>query len=201
MSEPRAPGSGHHAPAATGGARPAAFLDRDGTLIRDAHYLRDPALVELLPGVPDQLRRLTAAGFALVVVTNQSGIARGLLTEADYAAVRARLDELLAAHGVRLEASYHCPHHPDHGGPCECRKPGTLLYRRAIRELRLDPTRGVWIGDRWRDVSPAGPLGGRGILVPGADTPPDEVDRARAEAEVAESLRAAVDLVLPRRPG
>lgn len=176
--------------------RPAAFLDRDGTLIHDAHYLRDPSLVRLLPDVAAPLRRLADAGHALVVVTNQSGIARGLLSEMDYQAVRARLDALLAAEGIALDASYHCPHEPERSGPCECRKPGTLLHRRAAQDLGLDLTRSLFIGDRLRDVAPARALGGRGILVPSVDTPDDERERAAREAELAPTLRDAVALVL-----
>lgn len=179
--------------------RPAAFLDRDGTLIHDAHYLRDPALVRLLPDVAAPLRRLRDAGYALVVITNQSGIARGLLTEQDYLAVRDQLDALLAAEGVTLEASYHCPHEPERSGPCDCRKPGTLLHRHAARDLGLDVTRSVFIGDRFRDVAPALALGGRGILVPSVDTPSDEIARAEREAELAVSLHEAVARVLDSR--
>lgn len=177
--------------------RPVAFLDRDGTLIRDAHYLRDPALVELLDGVPAALRALADAGYASVVVTNQSGIARGLLSEQDYVTVRDRLDALLAGEGVRLTASYHCPHHPELSGSCDCRKPGTRLHRLAAAEHGLDLARAIYIGDRWRDIAPARELGGVGILVPSPDTPPDEIERARTEAQVAPSLRDAVALVLP----
>lgn len=180
----------------SGAARPVAFLDRDGTLIRDAHYLRDPAKVELLDGVPAALRALAAAGYATIVVTNQSGIARGLLSELDYLAVRDRLDALLAAEGVTLTASYHCPHHPEISGPCECRKPGTRLHRLAAAEHGLDLARAVYIGDRWRDIAPAHELGGRGVLVPSVDTPPEELERARSEARVAASLQEAVALVL-----
>lgn len=180
---------------------PVLFLDRDGTLIRDAHYLRDPALVALLPGVGAALRRFRDARYALVVVTNQSGIARGLIGEGDYIAVRDRLDALLDAEGVTLAATYHCPHHPEHGAPCGCRKPGTLLFERALRELPLDPSRAVLVGDRWRDIAPARRLGARGILVPSPETPPGDVDRARAEAEIADSLDAVADLVLPARGG
>lgn len=176
--------------------RPAAFLDRDGTLIHDAHYLRDPALVRLLPNIAAPLARLRRAGYALVVITNQSGIARGLLTEQDYAAVRDRLDALLAEEGVTLDGSYHCPHEPARSGPCECRKPGTLLHRRAASDLALDVNRSLFIGDRFRDVAPALALGGRGILVPGVDTPSDEISRAEREATVARSLHDAVALVL-----
>lgn len=179
--------------------RPAAFLDRDGTLIHDAHYLRDPAHVRLLPDVVAPLRRLRDAGYALVVITNQSGIARGLLTEQDYLAVRDRLDALLAADGITLDASYHCPHEPERSGPCECRKPGTLLHRNAARDLGLDVTRSVFIGDRFRDVAPALALGGRGILVPSVDTPSDEISRAERDAELATTLAHAVALVLDHR--
>lgn len=174
----------------------AAFLDRDGTLIRDAHFLRDPAGVELISGVPAALQTLAAAGFALVVITNQSGIARGMLSEADYQAVRTRLDELLAAEGVTLTASYHCPHEPERSGPCECRKPGTLLYRRAATDHGLDVTRSVYLGDRWRDVAPGRALGGRGILIPSPATPEEDRARAAREAEVAVDLVTAVALVV-----
>lgn len=182
-------------------SRPAAFLDRDGTLIRDAHYLRDPDGVELLPGVVAALRALRDAGYALVVITNQSGIARGLVTAADYEAVRKRLDDLLDRDGITLLASYHCPHHPDFDGLCECRKPGTLLHRRAAAEHQLALEQSVYIGDRWRDVQPGLTLGGRGILVPSADTPEAELERARAEAAVAPTLGDAVTLVVGRTSG
>lgn len=175
--------------------RPAAFLDRDGTLIRDAHFLRDATQVELLPGVTAALRSLRNAGYALVVVTNQSGIARGMLREEDYAATRIRLDELLADAGVRLDASYHCPHHPDVSGPCDCRKPGTGMHRQAAQELNLDLANSLYLGDRWRDVAPALELGGRGILVPGPDTPDDDCLRAQADAQLASSLADALALV------
>lgn len=172
--------------------RPAVFLDRDGTLIEDRHYLRDPAGVVLVPGVADAVARLNARGVPVVVVTNQSGIARGLLTEADYARVHARLVELLAGAGARVDAAYHCPHHPDVDGACDCRKPGPALYERAAAELGLDLSRSLYVGDRWRDVAPALRAGGTGVLVPSPDTPADERERAAREAAVAPSLADAV---------
>ena len=176
--------------------RPALLLDRDGTIIRNAHYLRDPALVELLPGVVEGLARFRAAGWALVVITNQSGIARGLLSEHDYDAVRAQLDLLLAAAGVRLDASFHCPHHPDFTGACECRKPGTLLYAQARDSLGLDLAASVFVGDRWRDIAAARAFGGRGILVPSPDTPAEDRTRAERDEEIATDLFAVSRLVL-----
>lgn len=145
--------------------RPAVFLDRDGTIIEDAGYIGDPDRVRLLPGAAEAIGRLNRAALIAVVVTNQSGIARGLLDEAAYEATRARLDQLLADRGARVDGHYHCPHHPDITGPCECRKPGVLLYRRAARELNLDLGASWWVGDQARDVEPATSLGGRGILL------------------------------------
>lgn len=176
--------------------RPALLLDRDGTLIHDAHYLRDPAQVHLLPGAVEMVRAFQQAGWALVVVTNQAGIARGLITEAQYEAVRTRLDALLAAEGITLDLSLHCPHHPDFTGPCACRKPGTALHEAARDQLGLDLSRSVWIGDRWHDLAPAHVFGGRGILIPSVDSPADEVVRAEREAEVAQSRDEIVTRVL-----
>lgn len=181
-----------------GRTRPALLVDRDGTIIRDAHYLRDPEKVELLPGAVAALARFQAAGWALVVVTNQSGIARGLLSETDYERVRGALDALLRAEGVTLDATFHCPHHPDVTGPCSCRKPGTLLYERARDALGLDLASSVFVGDRWRDVAPARAFRGRGILVPSVDTPSDERARAERQLEVADGLGAVSTLVLGR---
>jgi D-glycero-D-manno-heptose 1,7-bisphosphate phosphatase len=145
--------------------RRAAFLDRDGTLIDDLHYLRDPAAVRLLPGVAAAIRSLNHAGILAVVATNQSGIARGRLTEADYRATQRRLDDLLAVEGARLDAHYHCPHLPEITGPCDCRKPGPGLYREAARDRDIDLAASWWIGDRLRDLAPARLFGGQGVLV------------------------------------
>lgn len=177
--------------------RPAAFLDRDGTLMVDRGYVSDPADVALLPGVAAALRRLAEAGFALVVVTNQSGIARGYYGEADFEAVESRLESLLAEAGVHLDGVYHCPHHPDIDGPCACRKPGLGLFQQAARELGLDPARSVFIGDKATDLEPALALGGQAWLVltgQGAA----QLARVGRGARVAEDLPAAVDALLGR---
>jgi D-glycero-D-manno-heptose 1,7-bisphosphate phosphatase len=104
------------------------------------------------------------------------------------------MERQLAAEGGRIDASYFCPHHPDFDGPppCECRKPGTLMYRQAAAEHGLDLGASHYIGDRWRDVAPALTLGGHGILVPSAATPDEERERAQREASVAQSLSDAV---------
>ena len=176
--------------------RPAVFLDRDGTIIIDRHYLGDPAGVELLPGAAAAIARLNAAGIPAILVTSQSGIGRGYFTVDDYRRVSARLDEVLAAEGARLDGSYVCPHAPNPEAPCACRKPGVLLYERAMQEHDLDGKRSFFIGDMWRDVAPARAFGARGILIPTHETPPAEREVAAIEAEIAPSLGVAVDRVL-----
>ena len=183
------------------GKRPAAFLDRDGTIIRDASYVRDPADVELLPGASAAIRRLNDAGVAVIVVTNQSGIARGWLTTDDYQRISARLDALLASEGARIDATYFCPHLPEITGSCECRKPGLKLYSDAIAEHGLDATQSLFVGDRWRDVAPGRALGGRSILLDVTSTPSDDLARARAgDVATAASLSDAVDEFLAALP-
>jgi len=134
---------------------------------------------------------MNAALVPVIVISNQSGIGRGLYSEADYEQVKTRLDDVLRQHGAYIDASYYCPHSPDDG--CACRKPGTLLFERAIADFRIDPSTALLIGDRFRDIEPAARLGARGVLVPTDDTPPDEVQRARDSARVADSLATALD--------
>ena len=178
--------------------RRAAFLDRDGTIIRDADYLADPDGVELLAGAAGAIRRLNTAGIPVIVVTNQSGIARGLLTEADYERVRARLDEVLSREGAFVDATFMCPHHPEYTGPCECRKPGVAMYERAAEELSIDLAHSTYVGDRWRDVAPARHFGGRGFLVGTGAGGPDDIALAEAadDVEIVDSLAIAIDRLL-----
>ncbi len=144
--------------------RAAVFLDRDGTLVEDPGYLHDPERVRLLPGVAEGLASLSAAGWPLIVVSNQSGIARGLYRPEAFYAVMARIGALLPR-GTGFAASYFCPHHPDFTGPCSCRKPGTGLFELASREHGLDLAQSWWIGDHWRDVEPALAFRARAVLV------------------------------------
>lgn len=172
--------------------RPALFIDRDGTVIADAHYLADPSGVRLLPGAATAIARANAMGMLVVIVTNQSGIARGLITPAQYEAVRARTDALLARHGARVDATFHCPHWPAISGPCDCRKPGLGMYRQAAAQFGIGLQRSAYIGDRWRDVQPASETGGVGVLVPGVETPEADLDLARTH--VSPRLRIALSL-------
>lgn len=173
--------------------RAALFLDRDGTIIKDVGYIKNPDDVELVPGAAFALRVAHNVQRPVIVVTNQSGIARGLVTPADYDAVRKRTGELLAEFGAFIDAEYVCPHHPDFTGPCECRKPGVALFEQATREHGIDLAASAFIGDRWRDVAPALRYGGRGILVASPATPPEELEKARVELTVAATLRDAIE--------
>ncbi len=146
-----------HRPA--GGPSRVAFLDRDGTLNVDVDFLRRAADLRLLPGARQAVRDLAAAGFTIVVVTNQSGIARGYLDEKELARIHAALHEALD--GVP-RAYLHCPHHPDAGGPyggtCACRKPADGLLRQAVDLLSLPLDDAVLIGDSARDLAMASEL-------------------------------------------
>ena len=181
----------------TGQATPRAgvFLDRDGTLVNDPGFLRDPADVQLLPGVAVAIARLNRTGLAVIVVTNQSGIARGLILPEEYLAVERRIGELLAADGATLDATYHCPHYPAVTGPCDCRKPGTLLYRQAAEDFHLDLVRSWAVGDRLTDLEAVVRLGGRGILVRTGAGEAYAADAIREGYAVARDLAHAVEQI------
>jgi len=165
----------------------AVLFDRDGTLVVDVPYNGDPDRVEPVPGAAAALARLRAAGVPTAVVSNQSGIARGLLTETQVRAVNARVEELLGPLGPWAW----CPHGPDDG--CGCRKPAPGLILRAAERLGVDPTRCVMIGDIGADVQAARAAGARAILVPTAVTRAEEI---AAADEVAPDLRSAVERAL-----
>lgn len=173
------------------------FLDRDGTIIRDVGYLSRAEDIELLPGAAHAIARINHAAIPVVVITNQSGIARGRFTTEEYLATQARLDAMLRDAGARIDATYFCPHHPDFNGPCDCRKPGIGLFERSIADRSLDMTSPAYIGDRWRDVEPFRKLGGTPILIAGPNTPEAEVARAQQQlVRTVPSLAAATDMLL-----
>jgi histidinol-phosphate phosphatase family protein len=174
-----------HAPAAPPPA--AVFFDRDGTLVVDVPYNGDPARVRLAPGARAAVQRLREAGIPTAVVSNQSGIARGLLTDQQVHAVNARIEELLGP----LGGWHYCPHGPEDG--CTCRKPEPGLVLRAARHLGVDPARCAVVGDIGADVEAALAAGARAVLVPTPETLPEEV---AAAPEVAADLEDAVDRLL-----
>ena len=150
--------------------RPAVFVDRDGTLIDERGYLDRLDLLHVFPWTPDALRLLNRAGFAVVVITNQSAIGRGIIDQAFLRQVHDELDRRLALGGARIDAYYFCPHHPEaeieqYRQVCRCRKPGPGMIEQACRDLQLDPARSVMVGDRWLDVAAGNAAGARSVLV------------------------------------
>lgn len=151
-------------------SRSAVFLDRDGTLIEEVNYLARPDQVKLIPGAAEAVRRLNEMGVLVVVVTNQAGVARGYFPESRVAEVHAHLSALLARHGARIDAYYHCPHHPTAGigryrVDCDCRKPKPGLLLTAAHDLGIDLSRSWMIGDKPCDAEAGRAAGCRTVLV------------------------------------
>ena len=187
--------------------RAAVFLDRDGTLIDELGFLASAGGLRLLAGAAEGVRLLNQAGLAVVVVTNQSGIARGLFGEADLAAVHARLRDELARSGARLDAILHCPHHPDFGAPeqraCACRKPEPGLLLEAARRLELDLPSSWTVGDSARDLEAGRRAGLAGLILvatgKGAAEWRQLGEPLRSAVQRAPDLPAAARLILAQR--
>jgi D-glycero-D-manno-heptose 1,7-bisphosphate phosphatase len=150
----------------SGARRLVALIDRDGTIIVDKVYLSDPDGIEFAPGAIEGLRLLRDAGFELVLITNQSGIARGYFDAARLEQIHDRLQSMLAAEDLRLKAIYVCPHGPDDG--CDCRKPAPGMVKSAMRELGFGPDEAVLIGDSDADMGAAAAAGVAGLRVASA---------------------------------
>lgn len=158
--------------AVSSGGRPGVFLDRDGTVIRDPGYLTCSEQIEVLPRVPEALRLLRQHGLTVAVITNQSAVARGLLSERQLEEIHRDLKRRLAESGAFLDGIYYCPHHPTEGHApyrisCECRKPNTGLVARAAAELDLELGRSYVVGDQWTDMELAFRIGAKGFLIGG----------------------------------
>lgn len=157
---------------AVAGGRGGVLLDRDGTLIRDTGYLTLVEQIEVLPRVPEALRLLQRHGLARTVLTNQSAVARGLLSERDLSEIHREMERRLAEAGAFLDAIYYCPHHPTEGRvpyrmACACRKPNTGLAIRAAVDLDLDLGHSYVVGDQWTDMELASRIGAKGFLISG----------------------------------
>jgi len=181
-----------------GGGAPVVYLDRDGTLNFDPGYLNQPEQLRLLPGAGQAVGRLNRAGFKTVVLSNQSGLARGLITQDQLEAIHQRLRELLAEEGARLDGIFVCPHHPDEG--CACRKPAPGLVHRAQRELGVSPENAIVIGDKASDVELARNVGALAVFVRSGNVPEEEqarmAERGLAPDYVARDLTGAVRWIL-----
>jgi lipopolysaccharide heptosyltransferase II len=187
-----------------GAGRKALFLDRDGTLVELVPYLHEPHKVRLIPGVAGALRSAKEAGYLLVVTTNQSGIARGLFTRRDVDAVHQVIRQALATADAAIDAFYICPHHPDHTGPCGCRKPEPGMFLQAGRELGIDYSQSFVIGDTIEDLAAGAGIGAKPILVRtgyGAARLRDRSTDLPAGTEVADDLADAVGRIVLKPPG
>lgn len=151
---------------------PGIFVDRDGTLIKEVGYLRRLEQIEILPGVPEAIQLLRQQGLKVAVITNQSAVARGLITEGELREIHQKLSDELARHGAFLDGIYYCPHHPTEGVEpyrivCDCRKPKAGLARRAAADLNMDIARSYVVGDQSSDMELASRIGAKGILIKG----------------------------------
>jgi heptosyltransferase-2 len=173
------------------------FLDRDGTVNRDTGYVKSPEALDLLPGVVEAIARLNRAGARVVLITNQSAVARGFITVDQLKTIHAVLLARLEAGGARLDAIYYCPHHPDDG--CRCRKPQPAMIHRAVTDLGLDLSHAYVVGDQPRDIELARQVGAHGILVLSGQTQRDTVESLKqgetAPACIAEGLPEAVEWI------
>jgi len=180
----------------------AVFLDRDGTMIEEVGYLDSLSQVAFFPWTVEAIRTFNRAGLAVVVVTNQSGIARGKITEGFVRETHRLMDARLAEAGARVDAYYYCPHHPDgridgYARRCDCRKPGRGMIDQAAADLDLDPTRSFVIGDKWLDVQLGRAVGARAILVRtgnGAAEEGQPLDGVAADV-VVDNLAAAAEWI------
>ena len=183
----------------------AVFLDRDGTVNEEVGYLSDLRRLRLIPGAGAAIRRLNEAGLKVVLVTNQSGVARGYFPESFVHDTHALLETMLREEGARLDGIYYCPHHPTAGNSlhtmaCDCRKPGTGLIDRAARELDIDVKNSFTAGDKWSDIELGQRAGTRTVLVrtgfapddPGNIRPP----QVRDPDFLAHTIAEAVDWII-----
>ncbi|GJM20166.1 MAG: D,D-heptose 1,7-bisphosphate phosphatase [Planctomycetota bacterium] len=184
-------------------ARPAVFLDRDGTLIEERSYPRRREDIVPFAGVGAALHRLNEAGFLCIVLSNQSAVARGMLDEEELGALHDDLRERLASEGGELDAIYYCPHHPEGSSPayaqrCGCRKPAHGLFELACFEHEIDLSRSAFVGDAVRDMfHGVAPEALRVLVRSGHGLPPD----AEAHCDViVDDVLQAVDLILQRFP-
>ncbi len=192
------------------GRHAAVFLDRDGTINEEVNFVRRPEQLVLIPGAAEAVRTLNERGFLICVISNQSGVARGYLTEADLVPIHARLQEELGRAGAHLDRITYCPHHPTEGLPpyniaCRCRKPSPGMVEEAARELDIDLARSFLVGDRLADVQAARNAGVTSILVltgygRQALAELDSEDAAQPDC-IAEDLTAAAEFITHKTSG
>jgi D-glycero-D-manno-heptose 1,7-bisphosphate phosphatase len=180
------------------------FLDRDGVIIEDVHYLAEPSQIRIIPGVPEAIARVNALGWPVVVTTNQGGVAKGFFSESQVKLIHQKLDALLAIHGAKIDAWYYCPHHPIEGSgaftlECPCRKPLPGMLISAARDLGLSLAHGWMVGDKLSDLEAGARAGCRTMLVRTGHGSTEESKLQLGSfncAGVADALPGAIDAVL-----
>lgn len=178
----------------------AVFLDKDGTLVEDVPYNVDPAYIRLMPHTLPALKRLHDAGFRLIIITNQSGVARGYFAERDLQAVEAYLRQVMAEHDIPLSGFYYCPHHPEgevspYATTCGCRKPAPGLFQIAARQHHIDCSRSWYVGDILNDVEAGRRAGCRTILLDSGGETEWELNRQRLPHHIVDDLAQAAAII------
>ena len=185
----------------------AVFLDRDGTVNEEVGYLTDLSKLRLIPGAGAAIKKLNNAGYKVILVTNQSGVARGYFPESLVHEAHAYLTSMLREEGAVLDGIYYCPHHPTAGNSkytmaCDCRKPGTGLIDQATRDFDIDINHSFMVGDKWSDIELAQRAGIRAILVTSGFAPDDPGNKRPGHVVApdftAHSIAEAVDWIISR---
>ncbi len=179
----------------------AVFLDRDGTLIEDSGYISSPAQIKFIPGAIAAVKQLNEAGYKVVIISNQSGVARGLLTEDMLQTIDKTIHRHVLSGGGHIDASYYCPHHPEHGvypykQECDCRKPHPGLIKRAVRDKNLETAGSFMIGDHHADVETGKRAGVKTIFVRTGHGPEEEKKLKERPDHIAGDLAEAVRWIL-----
>ncbi len=187
----------------------AVFFDRDGTVTEEVGYLTDLSKMHLIPGAGMAIKKLNDAGFKVILVTNQSGVARGYFPESQVHAAHKMLEQMLQIEGARLDGIYYCPHHPSAGNSeytmaCDCRKPGTGLLDRASRDFDIDIKQSYVVGDKWSDIELAQRAGTRGAVLVGTGFGTEDAGNVRPELisdpdYTAHDISDAVEWILSKR--
>ena len=186
----------------------AVFLDRDGTINEEVGYLKSLDMLKVIPGAGAAIRRLNEAGFKVVIITNQSGVARGYFPESLVHEAHALLAGMLRKDGAVVDGIYYCPHHPTAGGSrhtiaCDCRKPATGLLDRAARDLDIDLARSFMVGDKWIDVELGHRAGAASILVRSGFAPDDPGNKRPSHLKdpefTAHDLAEAADWIIAQK--
>jgi len=183
------------------GKNKAVFMDRDGTIIEDTGYIDSPERVKFLPGSIEAIKRLKDAGYKVVIISNQAGIARGLLTEDMLQTIDKYIHKKILSGGTHIDGSYYCPHHPEHGvypyrQACECRKPHTGLVKKAAKEHDLDLSKSFMVGDHSSDIETAKRAGIKSVFVLTGHGPKEKENLKEKPDHFAADLMEAVKWIL-----